>query len=113
MFQAPGQYYQTFAPPNQYVPSHAHAYPPFVANGTGTYPNVSTRLPAASQPIMTSGTNDTAMIETVHLYVPNNAIGAIIGAKGLFIKSIVKNSNASVKVSNDIVLVYLFQSSNI
>ena len=37
-------------------------------------------------------------VETVHLYVPNTVIGAIIGAKGLFIKSIIKNSNASVKV---------------
>jgi hypothetical protein len=27
-------------------------------------------------------------------------IGAIIGTKGLFIKSIIKNSNASVKVNN-------------
>jgi len=38
-------------------------------------------------------------VETVHLYVPNTVIGAIIGAKGLFIKSIIKNSNASVKVT--------------
>lgn len=37
--------------------------------------------------------------ETVHLYVPNALIGAIIGAKGLFIKSIMKNSNALVKVN--------------
>ncbi|CAF1124334.1 unnamed protein product [Rotaria sordida] len=37
-------------------------------------------------------------IETVHLYVPNTVIGAIIGTKGLFIKSIMKNSNATVKI---------------
>ncbi|CAM4779844.1 unnamed protein product [Rotaria magnacalcarata] len=38
-------------------------------------------------------------IETVHLYVPNTVIGAIIGAKGFFIKSIMKSSNASVKIN--------------
>ena len=37
-------------------------------------------------------------IETIHLYVPNAVIGTIIGAKGLFIKSIMKNSNAMIKV---------------
>jgi hypothetical protein len=42
--------------------------------------------------------NAPVAIETVHLYVPNTVIGAIIGTKGLFIKSIIKNSNASVKV---------------
>jgi hypothetical protein len=36
--------------------------------------------------------------ENVHLYVPNAMIGAIIGSKGLFIRSIIKNSRASVKV---------------
>ncbi|CAF2375544.1 unnamed protein product [Rotaria sp. Silwood2] len=38
-------------------------------------------------------------IETVHLYVPNTVIGAIIGTKGLFIKSIMKSSNATVKIN--------------
>lgn len=41
----------------------------------------------------------TIPVETVHLYVPNPMIGCIIGTKGLFIKSIIKNSNASVKVT--------------
>ncbi len=44
--------------------------------------------------------NAPVAIETVHLYVPNTIIGAIIGTKGLFIKSIIKNSNAMVKVNN-------------
>ena len=43
-------------------------------------------------------TNTPVVTETVHLFVPNAVIGAIIGTKGLFIKSIMKNSNASVKV---------------
>lgn len=43
--------------------------------------------------------NAPVAVETVHLYVPNTVIGAIIGSKGLFIKSIIKNSNASVKVT--------------
>ena len=42
--------------------------------------------------------NAPVVMETVHLYVPNTVIGAIIGTKGLFIKSIIKNSNALVKV---------------
>ncbi|CAF0820324.1 unnamed protein product [Didymodactylos carnosus] len=37
--------------------------------------------------------------ETVNLYVPNTVVGAIIGTKGLFIKSIIKHSNASVKIA--------------
>jgi hypothetical protein len=50
--------------------------------------------------------NAPVAIETVHLYVPNTIIGAIIGTKGLFIKSIIKNSNAMVKVNN--ILLFLF-----
>ena len=64
---------------------HADAY----ANG-----NFALHPSAHSQ----STLNAPAAMETVHLYVPNAVIGAIIGSKGLFIKSIIKNSNASVKV---------------
>ena len=65
-------------------PSHHHPY----VNGNFPHPQ------EYSQSIQ----NGPAAMETVHLYVPNTVIGAIIGTKGLFIKSIIKNSNASVKV---------------
>ena len=37
--------------------------------------------------------------ETVFLYIPNVAVGAIIGTKGSFIKNIIKLSGASVKIT--------------
>lgn len=37
--------------------------------------------------------------ETVYLYIPNVAVGAIIGTKGSFIKNIIKLSGASVKIT--------------
>lgn len=37
--------------------------------------------------------------ETTYLYIPNNAVGAIIGTKGSHIRSIIRFSNASVKIA--------------
>ncbi len=37
--------------------------------------------------------------ETVYLYIPSVAVGAIIGTKGSFIKNIIKASGASVKIT--------------
>jgi transcription antitermination factor NusA-like protein len=37
--------------------------------------------------------------ETVYLYVPNQAVGAIIGTKGQFIKNLIKLSGASIKIT--------------
>ncbi len=37
--------------------------------------------------------------ETVYLYIPNVAVGAIIGTKGSYIKNIIKLSGASVKIT--------------
>lgn len=37
--------------------------------------------------------------ETVYLYIPNVAVGAIIGTKGSYIKNIIKLSSASVKIT--------------
>ena len=75
------------------------------------YPTATGMIPAFYAPAHVNGdfvaqqqygsqylTNTPVAIETVHLYVPNAVIGAIIGTKGLFIRSIMKNSNASVKV---------------
>lgn len=38
-------------------------------------------------------------VETVYLYIPNVAVGAVIGTKGTFIKNIIKASGASVKIT--------------
>ncbi|XP_065352486.1 insulin-like growth factor 2 mRNA-binding protein 1 isoform X2 [Cloeon dipterum] len=37
--------------------------------------------------------------ETVYLYIPNNAVGAIIGTKGTHIRNIIRFSGASVKIA--------------
>ncbi|XP_059469565.1 insulin-like growth factor 2 mRNA-binding protein 2 isoform X2 [Neocloeon triangulifer] len=44
-----------------------------------------------------SGPNDQQ--ETVYLYIPNNAVGAIIGTKGSHIRNIIRFSGASVKIA--------------
>jgi hypothetical protein len=45
--------------------------------------------------------NALAVTEHVRLYVPKAVIGAIIGTKGQFIKSIIKSSSATIKVLAD------------
>jgi len=37
--------------------------------------------------------------ETTFLYIPNNAVGAIIGTKGTHIRNIIRFSGASVKIA--------------
>lgn len=99
MFSNPPQFYIPYQPTNQFFPSHPHAYGGMVANGNGTNFTHPTAPPTGlSQSMGASSATSSATIETVYLYVPNTVIGAIIGSKGLFIKSIMKNSNASVKV---------------
>lgn len=39
------------------------------------------------------------MQETTFLYIPNNAVGAIIGTKGSHIRNIIRFSGASVKIA--------------
>uniref|UniRef100_A0A182QRV3 RRM domain-containing protein n=1 Tax=Anopheles farauti TaxID=69004 RepID=A0A182QRV3_9DIPT len=41
----------------------------------------------------------TEVQETTYLYIPNNAVGAIIGTKGLHIRNIIRFSGASVKIA--------------
>lgn len=43
------------------------------------------------------GAND--IQETTYLYIPNNAVGAIIGTKGSHIRNIIRFSSASVKIA--------------
>ncbi len=96
MFPVPGTYYMSYPPTGHMVPSHSHQYGNVTTNGHGNFNHQQQH----SQSIAQFPQNPPATIETVHLYVPNTVIGAIIGSKGLFIKSIIKNSNASVKVIN-------------
>ena len=88
MYPISGSYFMPYPSANHLVSSYAHQYGNATMNGNPQY----------SQSIMQLSPQAQTTIETVHLYVPNAVVGAIIGAKGVFIKSIIKNSNASVKV---------------
>lgn len=57
--------------------------------GQAPYPGM---YPGTSQ-----ATGDTQ--ETTYLYIPNNAVGAIIGTKGSHIRNIIRFSGASVKIA--------------
>ncbi|KAK7793766.1 hypothetical protein R5R35_000962 [Gryllus longicercus] len=52
--------------------------------------------PMPSQP---GGQQGTDTQETTFLYIPNNAVGAIIGTKGTHIRNIIRFSGASVKIA--------------
>ncbi len=95
MFPVPGPYYMSYPPTSHILSSQPHQYGNVATNGNGnlTHQQHAQSITQLSQHVP-------AVMETVHLYVPNTVIGAIIGTKGLFIKSIIKNSNASVKVIN-------------
>lgn len=95
MFPVQAPYYMPYPSTNHLVPSHPHQYANVATNENGNLHHQ-----PHSQSIVQLSQHVPAVIETVHLYVPNAVIGAIIGTKGLFIKSIIKNSNASVKVRN-------------
>ena len=84
MFPNTSPFYMSYSPSGPIVPSQPTMY----ANGN----------PGQQQDHAQLLQNVPVVIETVHLYVPNTVIGAIIGTKGLFIKSIIKNSNATIKV---------------
>ncbi|KAM3969025.1 IGF-II mRNA-binding protein isoform 2-T2 [Aphomia sociella] len=53
--------------------------------------------PMAGQGGAQQGAGDSQ--ETTYLYIPNNAVGAIIGTKGSHIRNIIRFSNASVKIA--------------
>ncbi len=97
MFPVQGPYYMSYTPTNQMISPYPNQYGNIPTNTNGNY----TYQQQHSQYIAPLSQNSQAAIETVHLYVPNTVIGAIIGTKGLFIKSITTNSNASVKVIDD------------
>lgn len=87
-----------YASTNHLVSPYAQQYGNTTINGNGNLNHQQ-----HSQSITQLSPQAHGTIETVHLYVPNAVIGAIIGAKGVFIKSIIKNSNASVKVKPNII----------
>ncbi len=95
MFPTPGPYYMSYQPTGPMIPSHPHQYGNVATNGNGT---LNHQQQQHAQSFIPLPQNAPVIMETVHLYVPNTVIGAIIGTKGLFIKSIIKNSNATVKV---------------
>ncbi|CAF1161516.1 unnamed protein product [Adineta ricciae] len=85
MFPASGPFYMPYASSGPMISSQPNPY----VNG---------QFPPQQQHLY-SLQNAPVAVETVHLYVPNTIIGAIIGSKGLFIKSIIRNSNAMVKIA--------------
>jgi len=95
MFPTTAPFYTSYPPTAPLIPSQQNPY----TNGNLVHQQEHSQL-LQNAPIA---------IETVHLYVPNTVIGAIIGTKGLFIKSIIKNSNASVKVIS-LEMIYIIEN---
>ncbi|UJR35485.1 hypothetical protein I4U23_028240 [Adineta vaga] len=96
IFPTTGPYYMSYPPTGHVMPSHHYGNVALNGNGTLSHLPPQQQYPSS---ITHLSSNAPAVVETVHLYVPNTVIGAIIGSKGLFIKSIIKNSNATVKIS--------------
>ncbi len=105
-----GQFQNFYAPMYQPHPAHPHQM--------GQYPAQNQMLPQQQQQQPQGGqpgqqqqhvgqqqqaqqefVNQGPEPETVYLYIPNVAVGAIIGTKGSFIKNIIKLSGASVKIT--------------
>ena len=99
MFSTSGPVYMSYPPSGPMIPPHHNPY------NNENLAQQHHYQPQHSQSLQ----NAPVATETVHLYVPNTVIGAIIGTKGVFIKSIIKNSNASVKVKKNklITLIYI------
>ncbi|CAG0912403.1 unnamed protein product [Notodromas monacha] len=72
-------------PPHPYGPPQT-LYPPMHPGGAGPPGMINSHAPQNEE-------------ETVYMYVPNSAVGALIGTKGSFIRSIIRFSNASVKIA--------------
>lgn len=80
-----------------------------IGNGMGGYPNRGGLYssPGAYSAIYQGGPPSQSTVpqgagdgqETTYLYIPNNAVGAIIGTKGSHIRNIIRFSGASVKIA--------------
>lgn len=67
-------------------------------SGSGLFPGTSYPMfQTPTAPGVPPGTNE--LQETVYLYIPNNAVGAIIGTKGSHIRNIIRFSGGSVKIA--------------
>lgn len=66
-------------------------------SGAGVYPASS--YPPMYQPTGGQAPGAADMQETTYLYIPNNAVGAIIGTKGSHIRNIIRFSGANVKIA--------------
>jgi len=96
--------FQNFYPPMYQPHQHPHQMPPYQNQNLlpqqpqqAGQPGVG--MPQGSQHQSQEFINQGPEPETVYLYIPNVAVGAIIGTKGSFIKNIIKLSGASVKIT--------------
>lgn len=55
----------------------------------------------------TSGAGDIQAKETVHVYIPNAAVGAIIGTGGSAIREMISSSGATIKVRQVLCTIFL------
>ncbi|XP_055302238.1 insulin-like growth factor 2 mRNA-binding protein 1 isoform X3 [Sitodiplosis mosellana] len=100
---------QAMAPQSIMFPGlHPMAMMSTAGNGIGFGPNRAAGggggvYPGSGYPIyqppagLPPGAND--IQETTYLYIPNNAVGAIIGTKGSHIRNIIRFSSSSVKIA--------------
>lgn len=71
---------------------------PAGASGSSIYPG--TNYPMFQAPVASGVPPGSIEVqETTYLYIPNNAVGAIIGTKGSHIRNIIRFSGASVKIA--------------
>lgn len=96
---------QALAPQSIMFPGlHPMAMMSTSGNGMG-FPGRSGLYPSNNYPMYQStntqqpGATTSDVQETTYLYIPNNAVGAIIGTKGSHIRNIIRFSGASVKIA--------------
>ncbi|XP_065220196.1 insulin-like growth factor 2 mRNA-binding protein 1 isoform X3 [Planococcus citri] len=79
--------------------------PPLYSAGPAPYPRICQFEPpppayGVSQQDSQVREMDDNALENVYLYIPNNAVGAIIGTKGSQIRNMIRFSNASIKIAS-------------
>lgn len=81
---------------------NALGFPPNRTSGPGSggiYPGSGYPLFQAQSNVTGGAPGASETQETTYLYIPNNAVGAIIGTKGSHIRNIIRFSGASVKIA--------------
>lgn len=84
----PGPSFGLYGSPSSFIPPVAMPY------GTPTPPPLQIPPGSGGPPISADQPK-----ETVYLYIPNTAVGAIIGTGGSTIREMISSSGASIKVS--------------